>query len=100
MQAEPENTSRRQAKAVRTISRAFLTVSGLCVVLAIASMDRSQPRHAAFHVNCPPGSHTSPAWAGFGRKLAHARERANERKQSQARAITAGHPQLPAGGQP
>ncbi len=69
----------------------------LCVTAAIASLGNPAPGHAPFHVNCPPGSHGPLTWEGFGRKLEQSRERAIQLRQSQSRAITAGHPQGRAG---
>lgn len=98
MLADTNNKPSWQGKWKRA-SIGLLIALGVCLLIAIESASNPAPGHAPFHVNCPPGSHGSNAWVGFGAKLAQSREGAIELRSSPFRAITAGHPQLQSGGQ-
>ncbi len=80
----------------------FLKVGGGVVAVAglgllgLALADRQASavpgrRHAALHVNCPPGSHGAPRYATFGRSLGYGRDAGDVT----ARSLTAGRRAAP-----
>ena len=50
------------------------------------------PGHRPFHINCPPGSHGLPRYAGEGQRLERARAEAARGLES--RRLTVNHPPL------
>ena len=77
------------------------TLGGLLAVLAIGLaavlvLDRATTaapgvRHAALHLNCPPGSHGTPRYTRFGESLGYRRDGDGAPSSLRARALTAPH---------
>lgn len=68
------------------------------LLLTLAAVAASQPGrralgltpgHALLHVNCPPGSHGKPRYAGIGARLDEARTAGRAARALESRAITA-----------
>jgi hypothetical protein len=70
-----------------------LVLASLAVLTAsLDGGDQAGPAAASHnpgHVNCPPGSHGKPRYAGVGEQLQTAREAARNTRTLQERAITA-----------
>lgn len=49
-------------------------------------------RHAALHINCPPGSHGVPRYAKFGQSLGYGRDGAATTSRLRDRSLTAAVP--------
>ena len=72
----------------RTLLIAPLSLLTLIVIIALAQPDSGlapQPGHTLLHLNCPPGSHGKPRFAGVGQSL----EKARAGRSLENRAMTA-----------
>lgn len=49
-------------------------VAGWALVSERSSTALPGARHAALHINCPPGSHGTPRYARFGESLGYRRD--------------------------
>ncbi len=76
----------------RTLLLAPLLLLTLAVIVALATPGSGlapQPGHTLLHLNCPPGSHGKPRFAGVGQSLEKARDDARAARSLESRAITA-----------